>query len=251
MFVRYLLKTLALPPAINILVILFALVFIRRQGLKKTIIVLSILSLAVLAMPVCTQYLAKQLENHEALNIQELNPAHYQAIVILGAGRQREAPEYGRDVPSLLGLERLRYGAMLHKKTGLPILVSGGKWSLDETPETDFMRQILEQEFGVKIQWQERKSRTTWENAQYSREIAIASEIKSILLVTHAWHMPRAFYSFKKAGFSVTPAPLGFKTGVSEQPDLLDYIPQAKALSATTLLLHEWLGMVWYRLTYD
>ncbi len=251
MFVRYLLKTLALPPAINILVIFFALIFIRRQGLKKTVIFISIASLAVLAMPICTQYLARQLESFPALNLEELPVEEYQAIVILGAGRQRTAPEYGRDIPSLLGLERLRYGAMLHQKTGLPILISGGKWTLEETPETDFMRQILEQEFSVPVMWQERKSRTTWENAQYSRQMAVGHGIDRILLVTHAWHMPRALYSFKKAGFSVKAAPLGFKSTRDEKSDLLDYIPQAQALSASTLLLHEALGMIWYRLNND
>ena len=46
--------------------------------------------------------------------------------MILGGGLRRSAPEYGGDTLGRLTLERLRYGAMLAKRTGLPVMVSGG-----------------------------------------------------------------------------------------------------------------------------
>lgn len=248
MLIRYLLKNLALPPAVNILVILFALVFLRqRPKLKLFLICLSALSLAILAMPVTSQFLARGLETYPALDMEQINPGDYQAIIILGAGRQRGAEEYGADVPTAAGLERLRYGALLHRSTGLPILVSGGKWSQDKVSEAEFMAQVLQREFMVPVRWQERRSRTTWENARYSRQLAIENKLQQVLLVTHAWHMPRSVYSFQQAGMRVTPAPTGFKSRDREH-DALDYTPQAGALLASSLMLHEWLGLIWYRL---
>lgn len=249
---RYLLKALALPPAINILVILFALLFLRtRPKLRNTLILLSVLSLAVLAMPVATQFLARGLEEFPALNPEQIDSSEYQAIVILGAGRYRDAPEYGSDVPKAMGLERLRYGALLQRKTGLPILVTGGMWDWDDMPEAEFMAQVIEREFMGSVSWREPESRTTWENAKYSKKIAVNNSINKILLVTHAWHMPRAVYSFEKAGFAITAAPTGFRSARDQEITPVDYMPQAGALFGSSLMLHEWLGLLWYRLAYD
>lgn len=248
MLIRYLLKNLALPPALNILVILFALVFLRnRPKLKTLLICLSTLSLAILAMPVTSQLLARGLETYPSLDLAQIDPQDYQAIVILGAGRQRAAAEYDADIPTAMGLERLRYGALLHRRTGLPILVSGGKWEQDKVPEAEFMAQVLAQEFMVPVSWQESRSRTTWENALYSKELAIVNKLQRVLLVTHAWHMPRSVYSFEQAGLSVMPAPTAFVSNDRER-DALDFTPQANALLASSRLLHEWLGLIWYRL---
>ena len=59
----------------------------------------------------------------------------------------------------------------------------------------------------------EDRSRTTSENAIYSRELAKPREGERWLLVTSAWHMPRAVGVFEKAAFPVTPYPVDFRTG--------------------------------------
>ena len=49
-----------------------------------------------------------------------------QAIVVLGSSTYFNAPEYGGDTVSRLGLERIRYAAWLHRLSGKPILATGG-----------------------------------------------------------------------------------------------------------------------------
>jgi len=49
-----------------------------------------------------------------------------QAIVVLGGGTRRNAPEYGGDTLGALTLERLRYGTVVARVTHLPMLLSGG-----------------------------------------------------------------------------------------------------------------------------
>ncbi len=249
MLTRYLLKTLALPPAINILVILFALFFLGRwRRLRMLTIILSLVSLALLSTPFVTKLLGSQIEKYPPLSAHEINPKDYQAIIILGAGRERDALEYeGEDSPTSLELERLRYGAYLHRKTGLPILTTGGDVSEQgRISEAEFMARVLREEFFVTVKWKEGKSRTTWENAENTMVIARQNGINKALLVTHAWHMPRAMYSFQRAGMNVTAAPTRFESYDLGKNSLLDFLPQAGALRDSSLLIHEFLGMGWY-----
>lgn len=249
LLLRYLLKTLLLPPAINLLLILFALGCLKRY--RKTgfaLLALSIFSLTALSLPFGSNYLARQLEIYPPLDVAKIKADNYQAIIVLGSGRETQALEYGGDMPTAMGLQRLRYGAYLQRATGLPILVSGGRFKENKQPEATFMAQVLEGEFNASVFWQESASHTTHENALFSWAMVKQNKIEHILLVTHAWHMKRAVYSFEKAGFRVRAAPTAFIS--SHEPFiLLDFIPQAGALRNSSFLLHEMLGLYWYRLS--
>ncbi len=252
MLLRYLLKTLALPPALNLLLILLALLFLQRwKGLRNGVIGVSVLSLAIVCMPVTSHYLAAGLERYPALNIAAIELADYEAIVVIGGGRHRGAPEYqDHDIPNARALERLRYAAYLQRRSGLPILVAGGSVWADEAPEAFYMQRVLEREFFATVRWRESASRTTWENARLAKKMLAAEDVDGVLLVTHAMHMPRALYSFRQAGFRVRAAPTIFTANRMTPLDVLDFVPQASALYLSVAALHEWLGMAWYRYRY-
>jgi uncharacterized SAM-binding protein YcdF (DUF218 family) len=105
-------------------------------------------------------------------------------------------------------LERVRYGARLARLTGLPVLVTGGSVYGGET-EAKLMREVLELELGVPVQWAESRSRTTHENAKYSADILRAAGIDRIVVVAHGVDMARARAEFEDFGLKVTPAPTG------------------------------------------
>lgn len=92
----------------------------------------------------------------------------------------------------------------------------------------------------------EEKSRSTHENAVYTKEMIRPAPGETWVLVTSAYHMPRAVASFDGAGWSVIPYPVDFKvdpkTGLSADFSLLD------GLGASTLAGKEWAGLVGYRL---
>src|SRR5690606_33501583 len=68
------------------------------------------------------------------------------------------------------------------------------------------------------------------------------------LLVTSAFHMPRAKALFDKAGFATVPWPVDYRTSGREGISLFADDPE-DALSNTTLALREWLGLAAYWLS--
>lgn len=172
-----------------------------------------------------------------------------QAIVVLGGGRIRNAPEYGgRDVPKLVALQRVHYAAWLQRKTGLPVLVSGGAPDGAAESEADLMAATLAEGYGVPVRWTETRSNNTVQNARYTAQILIPAGARRILLVTDATHMPRARRVFEQAGFEVVAAPTLFHTRGPLSVD--DFIPTGEGLRRSHYALHEWIGLLWYRLRH-
>ena len=171
--------------------------------------------------------------------------ADAQAIVVLGGGVYHDAPEYGGDTVRSNTLERLRYAARLQHATGLPLLASGGNPEGGEA-ESLAMWSTLRKDFGVDTRWVEITSLNTGESARNSYALLQPSGITRILLVTHAWHMPRARAAYEKAGFTVIPAPTIYVT--ERKLTLLDFLPSARGLMQSHIALYEWTGILWYRL---
>lgn len=91
----------------------------------------------------------------------------------------------------------------------------------------------------------ERDSRNTYENALYSKKLAQPAAGQNWLLITSAWHMPRAVDCFEKAGWRVIPYPIDYRTTSYDhwamfQPD--------QQLDRVTTGLREWIGLISYRL---
>src|SRR6202042_2404125 len=98
-------------------------------------------------------------------------------------------------------------GAALHRKTGLPILVTGGIVQPDRPAVGTLMAASLSEDFQVPVAWVEDASVDTWENALLSAGILQTHHIRSVYLVTHGWHMRRAVMAFRHAGLVVTASP--------------------------------------------
>jgi uncharacterized SAM-binding protein YcdF (DUF218 family) len=161
------------------------------------------------------------------------------AIVILAGGTRHHAPEYGGDTLGMLTLERLRYGTVVARMTGLPILLSGGSVLTGE-PEAKVMQASLERDFGMHARWVEVRSRNTHENALRSAEILRANGIATVVLVAHDFDMKRARAEFADAGIATIPAATG---SAAEVPDsLFDYLPSMAGLRTSYYAIYEILG---------
>lgn len=237
------LAALLLPPGSLILVMAGGLALRRtRPHLGTSLTAGGLAALYVLSMPLMAGWLLSALESGSPV----ANDRSVAAIVVLGGGKSHHAPEYGGDTLRSATLVRLRYAAHLHRRTGLPILVSGGSPEGSAQSEAELMQGILQNEFFVPVRWVEGDSANTLENARLSYRMLAAENIRTIYLVTHAWHMPRARLVFEAAGFTVIPAATGYTTRY--RLTILDFMPDARALRDSALFFHEIIGIVWYRL---
>jgi uncharacterized SAM-binding protein YcdF (DUF218 family) len=92
---------------------------------------------------------------------------------------------------------------------------------------------------------QEGTGRDTSENARYTKRILDGKGFRCPLLVTSAYHMPRAVALFRGAGVPVTPVPAGFRTWKGKTRRRVDFLPSAAEFLASTAALREYLGMVY------
>ena len=230
-------------PPLSLLPVCLAglLIVCRRPRTGMVLLAAGLCGLTLLATPLVSGWLIASLER----NLPLIPPANDppRAIVILSADVVRSA-----DTPDLaagsLTLERERAGASLFRRTGLPILVTGGPAGEDTLGAV--MARSLNQDFGVPVRWIEPRARDTWENAQHSATILKGQRIHSVYLVTHAWHMRRALIAFAGTGITITAAPVRLdpvRTGA------VDFVPRTSAWLASYYALHEWIGCADYALS--
>lgn len=245
-----------LPPGGLIVAALTGLLFWRR-GWGRALIAFSLGSLWLLATEPVRDALISPLENrYAALDLHALTgsgaASDRRAIVLLGGGVYARAPEYqGRDALAADALMRTIYAADLARRTGLPVYATGGAvLSAGSEPEGSVMQRWLVRlgVSGSRIH-SETAARNTWENAANLKERLQSAGVEEIILVTTARHMPRSVWVFESGGFRVMPAPCAYVAGRSPY-DIRSYLPHWHVLAGSSDALHEYLGMLWYRLRY-
>lgn len=242
-FLKKLILSVVLPPLGPIILVVAGLALARyRRILGRFLVGASLTGLLILSTPWMAGFLMSSLQKYPPIDYTQL--AKCQAIVVLGGGIYRDAPEYVGDTIGFVSLERLRYALHLNKLSRLPILATGGSPE-GGLPEALTMRTSAESDFGGHIQWIEEQSVDTLSSARLSAALLNEQGVKRIALVSHAWHLPRAVANFEAAGLTVMPAPMGFSRSNTDAWALL---PSASALAASSRALHEWLGILAGRL---
>lgn len=182
------------------------------------------------------------------------------AIVILGGGTSPAHPP--RPIPEMGSSgDRVIYAAYLYKHGAASnLLVSSGRieWLDTQDEPTQDMLFLLEM-LGVpeEVVWFEDQSRNTYENAVFSQKILAEHHVQRIILITSAWHMPRAVGLFEKVGLEVVPAPTDFTltdadlqqlTSPNLATQILNWMPSPSNLDLIGVAMKEYLGIFVYRL---
>ncbi len=218
---------------------------LHRRPAGRFLLGLGLGGLILFAMPLVSGTLLTRLETGLTFTPPAKDPPA--AIVIL-SGDDVDVLQNGRPttVVGHLTLEREQAGVLLARRTGMPILVSGGVISTGDPSLAALMAASLQEDFAITPKWLETKSGNTWENAQFSAAILRAAGIHSVFLVTHAWHMRRALMAFRATGILATPAPVA----LDEPPrlELHNLVPRVSAWQMSFWAMHEWLGCAWYAL---
>lgn len=148
--------------------------------------------------------------------------------------------------------ERMSEAVLLAQRyPAAKVVFSGGSGDLLSTkpPEAEGARKFFS-DFGIA---QERivledRSRTTYENAVFTRDIVTPKPGERWLLVTSAFHMPRAMGCFRKAGFDVEPFPVDYRSaGTADRVRPFSSIPEG--LRRVDFIFKEYVGLVSYYLT--
>jgi uncharacterized SAM-binding protein YcdF (DUF218 family) len=214
-----------------------------RLGMAVTLIATSLLFLA--ALPVLAALMLQEVEIELP---RKLDFTGAQAIVVLGAGVHLGDDEGAPDTLGPLSLERLALAARAYRQLHLKIAVTGGRVGGAHATEASLMKVSLEKDFGVPVTWSEDQSRNTYENALLTARLLKADNVTTIVVVTHAWHMRRALWSFERVGLHALPWPA--PRTYPETGRIDDYLPNIGALQSSYYALHEAIGLAYYQLRY-
>lgn len=241
---------LLLPPGGLIVLGMLGLKFYRKLW-GRMLIVASLLALYLLSIAPVRDLLTRPLEYASpTLSIDSI-PTENTAIVLLGGGLYEHAPEYHQNLPSSDAMMRTIYAAEISQQTGLSIYASGGR-PLNPNGEAEAV--VLKRwlvRFGIPAHniRTESSSRNTLENAKNIAALLKKANIQQLVLVTNATHMPRSRACFIAQGLTVIAAPTKYLSKqTAYQP--LDFLPSAGTLANSSFALHEYLGLLWYRLRY-
>lgn len=174
----------------------------------------------------------------------------YAGVIVLGGALE---PAWMRAGNGQVGLnsaaERMTVPvALLQQHPHLRLLFTGGEGALHSTGEAEAVQaELFFTSLGVPAQRTqfEGSSRTTYENASYTARLPGVDTKQPWLLVTSAWHMPRALATFSAAGWNVSAYPVDYRAGT--RTPWVEYSLAQSALR-WQLALHEWAGWWAYRL---
>jgi uncharacterized SAM-binding protein YcdF (DUF218 family) len=257
----YKLIALMATPIIWVLsLITLGLILELRQQRKKylstgrILIILAGLVLYLFSIPAISGRLLFSLENQNRQpNVDILS--NLDLVIILGSGiypsgvfRERSEPTWGTNV-------RIFEGIKAFQKSSAEILAlcGGGDGDYDVQETEAGVMKILAIELGVREDKIiiEDKSQNTMENATNLKKLLPPQKHRKIGLVTSALHMPRSARVFRQVfpEATIVPIPVGYRYTPSKR-FLSKMIPSSLALQTSTEAIHEWIGMIWYKIRY-
>lgn len=179
-------------------------------------------------------------------------PENVAGIVVLGGGFEGgiNLVRGGYELNS--GGDRyVEAAALARRYPNAKIVISGGTGTLVLEGEDDASTAVrLFEALGVARERLilEGKSRNTYENAVFTKDLVTPGPGETWLLVTSAFHMPRSMALFRKAEFPVLPWPVDYRTSGEEGIGFFTDNP-VDSLQTATLGIREWIGLIAYWLT--
>lgn len=220
-----------------------------RAGLR--LLVAAIILLAVVSYSPFGRALMLPLEDRFP-PWQGANGPPVDGIVVLGGAVDEGLSTARGDVALAEGAERMTAALSLAQRfPAARILFTGGTNALvpGRATEAQYAGRFFV-ELGVDPHRVilEARSRNTAENAEFSKALADPKPNERWLLVTSAYHMPRSMALFRHAGFPVEAFPVDWRT--RGKGDLWrPFARAADGLHMADVALHEWAGLIVYRLS--
>ncbi|MDD3180895.1 MAG: YdcF family protein [Opitutaceae bacterium] len=245
LFLNKLLPVMALPIGIVFVLLLLALLLRRKWPAF-----LAALWLYAVSMPAVGDWLIGRLETqYPLLEPAKLAPAD--AVLVLGGvmGPVR-GPQYFPEWAD--PVDRFEAGVRLMQlgKAG-KLLFTGGRIPWENRPETEgaaMQRECLARGIPPEAIGITGEVGNTADEARAVSDYCRVHGLRKIILVTSAWHMPRAAWLFRHAGVEVTPFPVDYRCDPTRPFTLLDFLPKADALLNSETAMRESYGLLFYQL---
>jgi len=238
-----------LPIIVSPLGLIIILLFLGIFRKKMLPAVIGLMILIILSLPVVSGQLIKFLEqNYTFTNPNEIVGAD--TVIVLSGMVRPIKHNSGVHYEFSDAVDRVFAGINLLKAgKAQKIILTRGKlpWSIG-VPEGEFLAEFVQSQ-GVdpnKILLTEIVENTNDEAKAISRMLPENSEI---ILITSAFHMPRAEKVFQNQNLKVIPYPVDFRSS-EKKIDILDFLPQAKAFSDSNFYFREIIGRTYYSLRY-
>lgn len=222
------------------------------KRLARALLLGGVLALGLAGLLPFGDILIRPLEGRFPRADLDRDPARFAGVIVLGGAEDNRA--IGRRELAALNeaAERFTEGvALLRRLPQARLVFTGGSGAIlrQEQPEAVAAGRLFEA-LGVPSERivLEAKSRDTWENALFTHRLLQPKPGERWLLVTTAWHMPRAMACFRQAGFAVEAWPVDYRTPEKLQLTRLHTsIPEG--LRRVDFATREYVGLVLYYLT--
>lgn len=236
-----------LPILVSPLFLIMAVLLLAVWWKRRRLVLLAIISLWVISMPLTGKYLMAQLEDGMVLKQANTMP-QVDAIVVLSGILTTVEGEGGLQT-EWLDPDRYFGGLALYNAGKAPKLIfTRGQlpWTDQSVPEGDYLKaKAIEDGVPEAAILLTDIVKKTEDEAIATRDLLKVISEPKILLVTSAFHMPRASDVFQSQSMDVTPYPVDFKVR-AEKTTFMSYLPNANALSQTSLYVREMLGRAYY-----
>lgn len=241
---------LLLQPLSIVVMLLLAALLLSWLGLRWPTRLLAGLALLLLFVCSFTTFGHLLIAPLEARFVRPAEPARVDGIVVLGGGMDAEVNtarggfELNRSGDRYVEALRL---ALAHPEARIVVAAGPGPY-VDLEPEAAAAQRFFTA-FGIVPERLalDDKSRNTKENARYAHEIAGPADGQTWLLVTSAFHMPRAVGLFRRVGFPVVPWPTDYFTSGRESIGI-ELQSTTENLAVTHLAIREWTALATYYL---
>lgn len=237
---RVFLRALIQPVGLSVILVLAGIVFARPAISLAGVIVLWLLS-----TPLVSDVLLGPLERvYPVMDVAEC-PRRDAVVVVSGNivnGVNRVGVQWG---PSA---NRFHDGVRLVLAQRAPLLILAGAASQHHTQVSQ--GQILrDAATAAGVRYEQvlitGPVSTTADEARAVGALCHGHEISSIILITSAWHMPRAMRLFRQTGLAVTAFPTDQRAHRHARLTLSRFLPGARTLANSDAAIHEYWGLLW------
>jgi len=250
-----------LPVGLTAILLFLTLFLIKKK--PKTAFWLVLISLLVVSTAGNAYFSAFLTRSLEWRYMPPTGEVKADAIVLLGGGT--EAPDTPRQMVEINSAgDRVLYAAQLYKAGAAPLIIlSGGNMSYSQERSTTPAQEMQAMLVGLGVPQEalvlQSQSQNTAEDAYFTSAILAEKQIRTVILVTSAAHMERALMMFASPEISIIPAPTDYNVTQRSWENLMRWdwktilthvMPDGGNIARTNLILHEYLGIFFYRVKF-